>query len=203
MRNFYNSIIDFIFTYSSHILAVAVLIAFCLFVFAKVHTREITIRATDLLWYRYIDVDKFSVVHTRTLKNAMPADAYNIREYQSCSTSYHKIGDSGYWATDCDDMAEYDMNRWVYSHRIEASGTPQNERQYPDFIPSSVVELGAFKEAKRGETLYVEFKADFGKLIYSLNDYQVWRSYRREALYTVQVNHYNEPKWETLNGKES
>lgn len=182
--------------------ALVLLIACATLSFLNFHYQPIDVRVTNLRWHRYINVEKFKMLEQDSLEIQVPADAYEVRKYNH---TYYvsetcKIGDISYECGEyvTDKRAKYYVNRWVYDHTLESNGTPKDERQYPVFIPAYEEKLGALREQNRWEDLCVDFKAPFGDITYVLHDYNVWKSYNIEHIYTVDVNHFNQPNWETL-----
>lgn len=177
------------------------------FWYLKTNTYTETGRVVALTWQRDITVNVLRQLEETAEVGFQPSDAYDLVPYTYTWTTYYEICTGTGKNETCMSMPEfhsenryrYHVNRWVYDHTLRSTGTPHDERLWPDFTPSPTVALGAQQEAGRAETFYVAFKTKDGKTFtLPTAEYAVWHSYGIETDWTFQVNRFEEPQWQTI-----
>lgn len=183
------------------LLFVALLVGGCgVFLYGKLARYEQAASVTGLTWERVQPIEEFRVLHEDTMRYQMPADAYDVQLYTDCDTTCDTDDDGNRRCeTDCDDRARYKINRWRWAFNLVNKGTVDQERVWPTFTSDTGEWIGAKRTATKYELLYVHFMT-VGQLplTYTASDVDDWGRFLAGQAFTLDLNRFNEPIWDTL-----
>ncbi len=178
-------------------------------IYGKLTTYPVRASVRALTWQRSVQIDRFQAVQEDSLSYAVPAEAYDIHYYvhtwyeprtcidvSSPESNYTKSYECGNWESE--NRARYIINRWKHDYTLHIQGSASETRHWPDFMLPNRQGLGALRESNREEHLLVAFKAGDLMMDYRAPSVETWLSYVPQHIYTLQVNRFNEPLWETM-----
>lgn len=197
------------------IVSIIALVLIGVFIYLKTSTYDADSTVSNKTWVRDIRIDGFMTLPQDTYLSQMPADAYDIHQYErsyryACGEDTyeengHEYSDTVY-CTGWDQWATYKINRWAYIQTLETKGTPRDERVWPVFNPSgnNPPNLGDVKEESRAENFYIDFTNKVDSKIYTLTtpNYADFRNYAVGQSWALKINRLNEPQWDTLQVKD-
>lgn len=197
------------------ILLVIFVVLALIFIYLKTSTYDAISSVSNKIWVRDIRVDGFMTLPQDTYLNQMPADAYDIHQYDRsyryvCGEVTEGSGSSEetytVYCTGWESWATYKINRWDYIQTLETKGTPKDDRVWPQFMPSgnNPPVLGDVKEESRGENFYIDFTNKADSKVYTLvtPDYGNFRVYEVGQSWALKINRLNEAQWDTLQERD-
>lgn len=194
-------------------LLIVALSVFCVYQYAHDTTYDEHIEIVSLTWQRLQAVEMIKLFHESNSSTfwypGVPDGGYNKSSWtttdtwttEECSGTGKNRSCETEWHSETRYHTAWDINRWAFDHNLETTGTPHNERVWPDFAPvGDGVALGSTRAGGRTENFYVNFKSVDRKRTRQLvlSDYHTWREYGLEQHFSVKVNRLEQVWWDTL-----